>query len=86
MSDEPNSIFGPRGDARAVEQGLTLAPKFDEHGLIPAIVSDHRSGEVLMFAWMNGEALRLTIETSAATSTAGAGGNSGRRVRRAATC
>jgi phosphoribosyl-AMP cyclohydrolase len=31
--------------------------------LIPAIVTDAASGEVLMFAWMNAEALALTLET-----------------------
>jgi phosphoribosyl-AMP cyclohydrolase len=41
-----------------------LQPKFDADGLIPAIVTDSGTGEVLMFAWMNEEALALTIETS----------------------
>ncbi|MBT3277281.1 phosphoribosyl-AMP cyclohydrolase [Candidatus Thioglobus sp.] len=36
--------------------------KFDEQGLIPAIAQDHQTGEILMFAWMNQEALSLTIE------------------------
>ena len=36
---------------------------FDEGGLIPAIVTDAGSGEALMFAFMNAEALALTIET-----------------------
>ncbi len=38
-------------------------PKFDADGLIPAIVTDAASGGVLMFAWMNAEALALTMET-----------------------
>lgn len=37
--------------------------KFDEQGLIPAIVQDAENGEVLMMAYMNGEALRKTLET-----------------------
>lgn len=37
--------------------------QFDEHGLIPAIVQQHDTGEVLMLAYMNEEALRLTLET-----------------------
>ncbi len=37
--------------------------KFDEKGLVPAIVQDAASGEVVMFAWMNGEALSMTLET-----------------------
>ena len=36
---------------------------FDSRGLIPAIVQDIQSGKVLMMAWMNAEALRLTRET-----------------------
>jgi len=37
--------------------------KFDEHGLLSAVVQDHVTGEVLMLAFMNAEALRLTLET-----------------------
>ncbi len=37
--------------------------KFDERGLIPAVVQQHDTGEVLMVAWMDAEALRLTIAT-----------------------
>lgn len=40
---------------------LTL--RYDERGLIPAIVQDADSGEVLMMAWMNAESLRLTLQT-----------------------
>lgn len=35
--------------------------KWDEHGLVPAIAQDHASGKVLMMAWMNREALQLTV-------------------------
>jgi len=35
---------------------------FDANGLLPAIAQDHETGEVLMVAWMNREALRLTVE------------------------
>ena len=38
--------------------------KFDEKGLIPAIIQDEDSGEVLMLGYMNEESLRRTIETS----------------------
>lgn len=38
-------------------------PTFDEQGLVPAIVQDATTGAVLMLAWMNDEALRLTRET-----------------------
>jgi len=41
--------------------------KFNADGLIPAIVQDHASGEVLMMAWMNAAALQRTLETKKAT-------------------
>ena len=37
--------------------------KFDSHGLLPAIVQDYDTGEVLMMGYMNDEALKLTFET-----------------------
>ncbi|MEK9663388.1 MAG: phosphoribosyl-AMP cyclohydrolase [Candidatus Nanopelagicales bacterium] len=43
------------------------APVFDERGLIPVVVQQHGTGEVLMLAWMNAEALRRTRETGRAT-------------------
>jgi phosphoribosyl-AMP cyclohydrolase/phosphoribosyl-ATP pyrophosphohydrolase/phosphoribosyl-AMP cyclohydrolase len=39
------------------------AVKFDDHGLVAAIVQEDGSGEVLMFAWMNEESLRRSLET-----------------------
>lgn len=36
--------------------------KYDANGLIPAIAQDHRSGEVLMMAWMNAESIQKTLE------------------------
>ena len=50
----------------ALEQGDTLAPRFDAAGLIAAIATDAGSGEVLMFAWMNAEALERTLATGEA--------------------
>lgn len=63
MADETTAQFNSRGDMHAVEHGLELQPKFDADGLIPAIVTDAETGGVLMFAWMNADALALTIET-----------------------
>ncbi len=37
--------------------------KWDEAGLVPAICQDAATGEILMVAWMNREALRLTVDT-----------------------
>ena len=47
----------------ARDKGLTLNPKFDRDGLITAVVTDAESGEVLMVAHMNDQALTLTVET-----------------------
>ena len=57
------STFAPRVSVEQVEEGSELAPKFDEHGLIPCITQHEATGEVLMFAYMNEEALRLTLST-----------------------
>ena len=59
----PGTVFAQRGTTQDIEHGLTFQPKFDADGLIPAIVTDQGSGGVLMFAWMNAEALALTMET-----------------------
>jgi phosphoribosyl-AMP cyclohydrolase len=40
--------------------------QFDENGLIPAVVQDASSGEVLMLAYMNAESLRRTLESGQA--------------------
>jgi len=58
--------FAPRVSVEQVEEGAELAPKFDERGLIPAVTTDYRTGELLMHGYMNAEALRLTIETGEA--------------------
>jgi phosphoribosyl-ATP pyrophosphohydrolase/phosphoribosyl-AMP cyclohydrolase len=41
--------------------------KFNEQGLIPAIVQDHLTGEVRMMAWMNSESIEATLRTRKAT-------------------
>jgi len=35
--------------------------QWNEHGLVPAIAQDYQTGQVLMLAWMNREALQLTV-------------------------
>ena len=50
-------------DKQALERGTQIAPRFDANGLIAAVVTDMLSGELLMLAWMNDEALRLTLDT-----------------------
>ena len=48
------------------EQGALFLPKFDSAGLLAAIVQHAQSGEVLMFAFMDAEALARTRETGLA--------------------
>ncbi|MBI1200306.1 MAG: phosphoribosyl-AMP cyclohydrolase [Phenylobacterium sp.] len=50
----------------ALEQGETLSPRFDAAGLIAAVTTHADTGEVLMLAWMNAEALEKTIATGQA--------------------
>lgn len=40
---------------------------YDEKGLIPAIAQDHASGQILMMAWMNADAVQRTLETGRVT-------------------
>ena len=62
---EPSS-FPPPGAAAELEEGSALTPKFDADGLVTAVASDAASGEVLMVAHMNAEALQKTIATGEA--------------------
>ncbi len=48
---------------KKIEEGLDFAPKFDTDDLITAIAQDATTGQVLMVAYMNAEALNLTITT-----------------------
>ena len=61
-----SSSFPPPGDKTALERGSAITPRFNADGLIAAIAVDADDGAVLMFAWMNAEALRLTLDTSEA--------------------
>jgi phosphoribosyl-AMP cyclohydrolase len=66
MSSTTSPLFSPRGTEAEIEEGTAFAPRFDAHGLIPAVATDATTGEVLMFAWMNAEALEKTIQTGQA--------------------
>ena len=50
----------------ASDEELALV-KYGADGLVPAIVQDHGTGDVLMFAWMRPDDLRQTLETGAMT-------------------
>ena len=50
-------------DINDIEEGLAFRPKFDASGLVTCVATDAVSGEVLMVAHMNDDALRKTIES-----------------------
>jgi phosphoribosyl-AMP cyclohydrolase len=61
------AIAFPEPPAKAeLDEAAIFTPRFDEHGLMPAIVVDAAGGEVLMVAYVNAEALALTIATGEA--------------------
>lgn len=41
--------------------------RYDANGLVPAVAQDHRTGQVLMLAWMNAESIGKTLETGLVT-------------------
>ena len=64
MANKKKSIFfEPRTSIEQVEEGTSLAPKFNEDGLIPVTTTEWETGEVLMMGFMNPDALIMTIKT-----------------------
>ena len=49
-----------------LERGLQLTPRYDDNGLICAVVQDYMTKDILMVAWMNAESLALTLTTGIA--------------------
>jgi phosphoribosyl-AMP cyclohydrolase len=62
---KPNRFPAPTSKPES-EEGTVFAPRFDAEGYLPVIVTAAKSGEVLMLAYMNEEALARTIETGEA--------------------
>jgi phosphoribosyl-AMP cyclohydrolase len=56
----------PSADINTTEEGLAFQPKFDASGLVTCVATDVATGDVLMVAHMNEEALRKTIESGEA--------------------
>lgn len=61
------SDFLPPLNGAAQDEACQLRPAFNADGLIAAIAQDAGTGEVLMLAWMNADALAATLETGFAT-------------------
>jgi phosphoribosyl-AMP cyclohydrolase len=61
------AVFPPPGNNKSeIEEGTVFAPRFDADGLITVVATSASTGEVLMLAYMNAEALARTIETGEA--------------------
>ena len=58
--------FEKRLSVEQVEESQSLAPKFDQEGLIPVVTTDFTSGEVLMQGYMNAESFSMTLELAEA--------------------
>ena len=59
--------MSPSAEINAIEEGLEFRPKFDASGLVTCVATDAATGDVLMVAHMNDEALRKTIASGEAT-------------------
>lgn len=58
--------FSKQIDRKSTETGLAFAPKFDDRGLIPVTTTCAKSGDLLMQAWMNADAIKATLTTGEA--------------------
>lgn len=61
-----STLFPPPGDRHEVEEGAAFTPRFGPDGLITCVVTQAQSGELLMVAHMNAEALRRTLDSGEA--------------------
>jgi phosphoribosyl-AMP cyclohydrolase len=64
LADQP--LFAAPAGSAELEEGAALTPKFDTDGLVTAVATDAGSGDVLMVAHMNAQALAKTIATGEA--------------------
>jgi len=60
------AAFAAPGSTKELEEGRALTPKFDADGLVTCVATDAKSGDVLMVAHMNAEALQKTIASGEA--------------------
>jgi phosphoribosyl-AMP cyclohydrolase len=63
---DPSPPFASPGTDADLEEGVALTPKFDANGLVTCVATDAISGDVLMVAHMNAEALAKTIASGEA--------------------
>jgi phosphoribosyl-AMP cyclohydrolase len=60
------AFFPSPGTKAELEEGDVLTPRFDKDGLVVCVTLDARDSSILMLAYMNAEALKLTLETGIA--------------------
>src|SRR5260370_24043036 len=58
-----NAKISPMNESAPSADPILDAIRFDDNGLVAAIAQQHDTGEVLMMAWMNAEAVRETLST-----------------------
>ncbi|WP_102959202.1 phosphoribosyl-AMP cyclohydrolase [Mangrovicella endophytica] len=66
MVETAAAPFAQAASRAELEEGNRLSPRFDRDGLVTAVVTDAASGELLMVAHMNAQALDLTLSTGIA--------------------
>jgi phosphoribosyl-AMP cyclohydrolase len=66
MTPKERLQFPTAASKAELEEGTIFTPRFDRDGLIVCVTTDAHTGAVLMVAYMNAEALRLTLETGVA--------------------
>jgi phosphoribosyl-AMP cyclohydrolase len=60
------AVFASPGTKAELEEGDVLTPRFDADGLLVCVTVDVKDKSILMLAYMNAEALKLTLETGIA--------------------
>jgi phosphoribosyl-AMP cyclohydrolase len=60
------ALFPEPGPKAELEEGDVLTPRFDKDGLVVCVTVDARDNSILMLAYMNAEALKLTLDTGIA--------------------
>lgn len=64
--NEKNIIFEKRSTIKQIEEGFTLCPKFNDKGLLPCITIENGTNLVLMFSYINEQALKKSISSKKA--------------------
>ena len=75
MNTDASAVTGPRAPS-ALDPQIAARLRRDASGLVPAIAEQHDTGEVLMLAWMDDEALHRTLTTGRATYSSAAAARS----------